>query len=166
MVLVYIYFLRLRGCLGWSNREQKSSVSPCHPCPPPTQSELQRPLPPRLMHTQDTYTHSSNAGNHTHALAYRHIHVRTHIDTHMHKLTRALECATASVSTHTLRTLSHTCTTHTLTHSHTHSHTHTLSHARKEAHVYVRTCHVHNVFSVYFCYPRCKEMYYLQAASP
>jgi hypothetical protein len=124
---------------GWSNREQMFSVSPCHPCPPPTQSELQRPLPPQPIHTQDTYTHSSNAGNHTHALVYRHIHVRTHIDTHMHKLTRALEWQPqVCVYTHSTHTLTHVHNTHTHTHTLTHTHTHSYTHSRTQTSMY--TC--------------------------
>ena len=131
-----------------SQTENRCLLSPLAiPAPlPPSQSSSDPCHHDSCTHRTHIHTQARQATICTHWLT-----CAKHLDTHMHTLACALECATASECPHTLYAHSHTHAqhnthTHTHTHSHTHSHTHThtLLHANK--HMY--TC-AHAMFITY-----------------
>jgi len=125
--ITYLLILKLQSCPalpkikfgGWPNREEMSLL----PSLPPSQPS-RTPAAPTTM----THAHSSNTGNQMHALVYRHAH--------MHKLTRALECATTSVCPHASTCAhAHMHFTHASACAHAHMHfTHANTHQRTHTH--------------------------------
>ena len=115
------------------------SLPPSHPVRAPA-----TPATTAHAHTGHIYTLKqcrqpySRTGIQAHTCAHTHRHTQAQANARTWMRNRKW------VSTHTLRTLPHTCTTHTLTHILTHTLTHTLSHANK--HMY--TC-AHAMFIKY-----------------